>query len=156
MFSSENDDLIKRPRDLFDNPLPSGNTLAAEALLQLSLYTGDDGLAATARSNLQAIGSLVDRFPSGVGYGMALSTTLHRGTHELAILGNDREAMDPIYWARWRPHIVLAGADEPTAMVPLLADRPGRPGGLAYLCSGMVCVQPTASTSELASLLEST
>ncbi|CAN5252372.1 thioredoxin domain-containing protein [soil metagenome] len=156
MFSSENDDLIKRPRDLFDNPSPSGNMLAAEALLQLSLYTGDDGLAARARSNLQAVGSLVDRFPSGVGYALALLTTLHRGTHELAILGNDRDAMESIYWAGWRPHIVLASADEPTATVPLLADRPGRSGGLAYLCSGMVCLQPTPSTSELASLLEST
>ena len=37
MFTSESDDLIKRPRDLFDNPLPSGNSLAAEAVLMLSL-----------------------------------------------------------------------------------------------------------------------
>jgi uncharacterized protein YyaL (SSP411 family) len=156
MFTSQSDDLIKRPRDLFDNPLPSGTTLAAEALLQLSLYTGESRLREQALANLRAIAPLVDRYPSGVGYGLALLETIAQGTHELAIVGDDRYEMERIYWQRFRPNVALATANTPTAVVPLLADRPSQPGGLAYLCSGMVCLNPTSSATELASLLDST
>jgi len=156
MFSSQTDDLIKRPRDLFDNPLPSGNTLAAEALIQLSLYTGEQDLAELAHSNLKAIGPLIERFPSGVGYGLALLETIHAGTHELAIVGPDHRDLANVYWQAFRPNVVLAAVEFETDAVPLLTSRPGRSGGLAYLCSGMVCLSPTSSSTELASMLEST
>lgn len=156
MFSSQTDDLIKRPRDLFDNPLPSGNTLAAEAMLQLSLYTGEQEMRDLAISNLKTMSPLIDRFPSGVGYGLALLATIHSGTHELAIVGSGRTAMERLYWQGFRPNVALATADETTDAVPLLAGRPGAEGGLAYLCSGMVCLNPTSSVTELAWMLEST
>ena len=156
MFSSETDDLIKRPRDLFDNPLPSGNTLAAEALFQLSLYTGDNDLRESALTNLKAIAPLIDRYPSGVGFGMALLDTIQSGTHELAIVGPAQAELEAVYWQSFRPQVALAAVEKETDLVPLLANRPGRAGGLAYLCSGMVCLNPTSSPAELASLLEST
>ncbi len=156
MFSSETDDLIKRPRDLFDNPLPSGNTLAAEALLQLSLYTGENELRESALTNLKGIAPLIDRYPSGVGYGMALLDTIHSETHELAIVGPEQAEMEAVYWKSFRPNVALAAVERETDLVPLLANRPGRAGGIAYLCSGMVCLNPTSSPTELASLLAST
>jgi uncharacterized protein YyaL (SSP411 family) len=155
MYTSQTDDLIKRPRDLFDNPSPSGNSLAAEALLALSLYTGENDLRELALSNLTAITPLVERYPSGVGYGLALLTTIERGTRELAIVGGERSQLEDVYWARYRPGVVLASASEANPAVPLLANRPGEAGGLAYLCSGMVCSNPTTSPEELAALLGS-
>ena len=156
MFTSETDDLIKRPRDLFDNPLPSGNTLAAVALLQLALYTGEHDLRQAAEANLRAIAPLIERYPSGVGYGLALLSTLQTGTRELAIVGPDRQALERAYWNAYRPHVALASADAPSGVVPLLANRPGQPGGLAYLCTDMVCLNPTGSPDDLASLLNET
>ncbi|HEX2421434.1 MAG TPA: hypothetical protein VHL55_07525, partial [Acidimicrobiia bacterium] len=154
MFTSESDDLIKRPRDLFDNPLPSGNSLAAEALLMLSLYTGESELRDRAEENLAAVTPLLSRYPGGAGHALAVVASIHSGPRELAIVGPGRGELVEVYWARHRPHVVLAQADAARDEVPLLTGRGGEPGGLAYLCSGMVCLAPTNSPVALASLLD--
>jgi uncharacterized protein YyaL (SSP411 family) len=154
MFTSESEDLIKRPRDLFDNPLPSGNSLAAEALLILSLYTGEVELRNRAEGNLAAVTPLLSRYPGATGHALAVLASIHTGTRELAIVGPGRGQLVEVFWARHRPHVVLAQADTARDEVPLLTGRGGEPEGLAYLCSGMVCLAPTNSPDTLASLLD--
>jgi uncharacterized protein YyaL (SSP411 family) len=154
MFSSESDELIKRPRDLFDNPLPSGNSLAAEALLLLSLYTGEADLRDLAEANLRGVSSLIARYPLGVGHALAIISSIQGGLRELAVVGTGREKMLAVYWSRYRPEVVLAQSDVANHTVPLLMDRAGAPGGLAYVCSGMVCRSPTNNPDELAVLLD--
>ena len=154
MYTSEPNELIKRPKDIFDNPLPSGNSLAAEALLLLSLYTGDGELREIAEANLGAITPLLIRYPGGAGHALSVLASLERGTRELAVVGPDRSGLLAVFWKRFRPHVVLAHADVEEKEVPLLVGRRGEPGGLAYLCSGMVCLAPTNSPEELASSLD--
>ena len=156
MFTSESDELIKRPRDLFDNPLPSGNSLAAEAMLMLALYSGDADLRDRAEANLAAVAPLLSRYPSGVGHALAVIASIHYGTRELAIVGSDRGPMVDVFWSRYRPHVVLAQSDTALDEVPLLVGRQGQPGGLGYLCSGMVCLAPTNSPATLGTLLDNT
>jgi uncharacterized protein YyaL (SSP411 family) len=156
MFTSESDELIKRPRDLFDNPLPSGNSLAAEAMLMLALYSGDADLRDRAEANLAAVAPLLSRYPSGVGHALAVIASIHYGTRELAIVGPDRGPMVDVFWSRYRPHVVLAQSDTALDEVPLLVGRQGQPGGLGYLCSGMVCLAPTNSPPTLGALLDNT
>ena len=154
-FSTSNDSspLIKRPTDSTDNPLPSGNALAAEALLISSLYTGKATRKKAAVEALESVGVLVERYPSMVGHHLALSHSLGR-TKELAIVGPDWEQMATTYWSAFRPQVVLAGSASDSEAVPLLKDRyqPGQT--LAYVCKGFVCDLPTSDSQVLANLLE--
>ena len=155
LFSSEPGTLIKRPRDLFDNPAPSGTSLATEASLLLALYSGDQDLEIAAREYLRSVGYLMDRYPSGAGQSLALLSSLHRGTRELAIVGSEASQMAEVYWARYRPHVVLAispaAAD---GAVPLLEGRGSGSGTLAYLCTGFTCLAPVDSIEDLSAVLE--
>ena len=156
LYSSETASLIKRPRDLMDNPAPSGTSLAAEATLLLSLYTGDQALRTDAEGYLRSVGFLMDRFPSAAGQSLALQTSLLRGTRELAVVGGLAPEMAAVYWARYRPHVVLArsmSADTPA--VPLLAGRGSGTRTLAYLCTGFACLAPVETPEALSALLES-
>jgi uncharacterized protein YyaL (SSP411 family) len=156
LYSSETGDLIKRPRDLMDNPAPSGTSLGAEAILMLGLYTGEQALIAAAEGYLRSVAFLMDRFPSAAGQSLALQTSLLRGTRELAIVGTGASEMAAIFWARYRPHIVSAmsaGADR--ASVPLLEGRGAGAETLAYLCTGFTCLAPVATAEALSVLLES-
>ena len=154
LFSSEPGSLIKRPRDLMDNPAPSGTSLAAEAMLLLSLYTGDQALTAAAEGYLRSVGFLMDRYPSAAGQSLALQVSLLRGTRELAVVGKGATGMADAFWAKYRPHIALAvssgtGSDS----IPLLEGRDPGAETLAYLCTGFACLAPVDSAESLSALL---
>ncbi|HSL25341.1 MAG TPA: thioredoxin domain-containing protein, partial [Acidimicrobiia bacterium] len=157
LFASSSSDLIKRPQDLLDTPSPSGTSLAAEACLVLSLYTGDPDLRDRAGGYLRSLGQIIERYPSAAGHALAVLLSLDRGTHELAVVGADARLVGAPYWQRYRPHIVIATSEgQPGVEIPLL-ERRGQPGRtLAYLCTGFTCLAPVDSSARLSELLEST
>jgi uncharacterized protein YyaL (SSP411 family) len=142
-------DLIKRPTDNTDNPLPSGNALAAEALLLSGLFTGDPERHRATESALSSSGLLMRQYPSMVGHHLAVSHSLGRAK-ELAVVGADWPRLVPAYWARYRPHIALAVGSVEDSAVPLLSGRHQEGKTLAYLCQGFVCDLPTGEVEELA------
>ena len=159
LFSSEPGSLIKRPRDLFDNPSPSGTSLAVEATLLLALYTGDQDLDAAAEGYLRSVGFLMERYPSAAGHSLALLTSLHRGTHELAIVGDRAADMAAVFRKRYRPQVVLATSavaksEVVPGPIPLLEGRGSEGRTLAYLCTGFACLAPVDSIEALSDLLD--
>ena len=139
--------LVKRPIDITDNPLPSGNALAAEALLMASLFNGDPALASASERTLEAAGALMARFPTMVGHHLAVALS-SRHTAEVAIVGETWRELATVYWSRYRPGSVLAGAPNGSDAVPLLAGR-GAEVTSAYVCHGFVCDLPTSDPQEL-------
>lgn len=145
-------DLPKRPRDLTDNPLPSGNAMASEALLIAALYAGDERWRSAAESALASAGVLADRYPTMVGHHLAVAHAM-TDTRELAIVGPGWGDLAGVYWERYRPGIVIAGSEGGSNVVPLLEDRPGGDPPLAYVCRGFVCDLPTSDQEILRSQL---
>ncbi len=134
--------LIKRPKDPVDNPLPSGNAMAAEALFLLSAYTGADRWRQSAVDVLRSSAVLADRYPSMVGHHLSVLHSLRTG-RELAVVGPKPAPLTAVYWERFRPQVVLASADAADDRVPLLEERGAGGITLAYLCEGHVCNLPT-------------
>ncbi len=155
--STDADGLIKRPSDITDSPLPSGNSLAAESLLISSLLNGDLAKRDRSIAALANAGALADRYPTMIGHHLAVAHSIVSGTKEVAVVGENREDLVSEYWSRFRPHTVLAQATEPNSSVPLLADRfAPEAGALAYVCEGFVCNLPTSAPTELAEQLGAT
>ena len=141
--------LIARPKDLMDNPSPSGNSLAAEALLTLGQYTGETEWWSQAEEAVRDGGLLMEKAPSAMGSLLAVAHALHTGPREVALVGPDAAR-----WAREvhtgrRRGLVLAFTEDPhlaesgyRETVPLLRDR-GAPGKtLAYVCRRFTCEAP--------------
>jgi uncharacterized protein YyaL (SSP411 family) len=139
--------LVKRPFDLTDNPLPSGNALAAEALLMASLFTGDDAMREKADTALGAAGLLASRYPSMVAHHLAVALAA-RHTREVAIVGKGWRELSHVFWSHYRPGAVLAPSPVATDIVPLLAGRE-TDTTLAFVCRGFVCDRPTANPVDL-------
>lgn len=146
---TDGEDLIKRPKSQTDNPSPSGNGLAAEALLTLSSYTGDQELRRLATTTLQAAGLLMQRYPSMVGHHLAVLHS-HLSGRQLAVVGPDWPQLARVYWDRFRPNIVLAPSPTGEEPIPLLAGRADESRTLAYVCRDHVCDLPTSDPGELA------
>jgi uncharacterized protein len=153
--------LVVRPKELYDNAVPSGNAAAAEAMLLLSLYTGDARYERAATGAIGLVRDLVARAPSAFGHALSAADLLIGPAHEIAIVGdlNDpaTEALiDEVVRSRFLPNAVLACATpaklaHDAERVPLLQGRNQQDGlPTAFVCRRFACGLPATSPEELA------
>jgi uncharacterized protein YyaL (SSP411 family) len=156
----DHDSLIARPRELMDNPLPSGNSLATELIMRVSQLTDDAELAGRAQLVLETLASAMHQYPSAFGHLLGAADMAINGSVQVAIRGEpgseDFEALARETARHYLPALVLAGgrAQEPD-VVALLAGRDARQGkATAYVCRDYVCDLPVSSATDLGEQLE--
>ncbi|HEX3245843.1 MAG TPA: thioredoxin domain-containing protein [Chloroflexota bacterium] len=157
----DHEQLVARPRDVFDNATPSGTSVAAEVLLRIASLTGEGRYADRAREVLQSMAPMMTRAPGGFGRLLAALDFEQSPPRELAIIGrlestNTRRLLDAAS-SRYEPNLVLAGSEEGDRRArafPVLTDRTERDGtATAYVCEHYVCQAPVTSPEELQRLL---
>ncbi len=159
---SDTDPLIVRPKELYDNAVPSGNSAGAELLLRLWYLTGDPDHERIGSSALRLVREVMGKAPTGFGHALCALDLYLGPTHEVAIVG---EAGDPrtgalaaqLWSGRYLPNAVMA-ATEPGRdgddQVALLRDRVAIDGApTAYVCERFVCNLPVTTPEELADQL---
>jgi uncharacterized protein len=161
---SDADELVIRPKDLYDNAVPSGNSAAAEALLRLALLTGEARYEDAAVSALRLVRDVLPSAPSGFGQALCALDLYLGPSYEVAVVGDpgasDTKALvDEVTRTRWRPNLVLAIASpkdgDAARPVALLADRPPIDDhATAYVCQRFVCRLPVTEPSALAGALD--
>ena len=152
--------LISRPKDLMDNPSPSGNSLAAESLLTLGQLTGEARWWSLAEDAVRDGALVMEKAPSATGSLLAVAQALDTGPREVALVG----AQAP-QWARdlqigGRPGVVLAftETDRPQSYrgsVPLLQNRGAAGQTLGYVCRRFTCDAPIDNFTDLKRALAS-
>jgi hypothetical protein len=158
-FSTEAaaENLLFRQKPGFDQALPSGNTLAARALLRLSSHLERDDFRISAERALQCFGPWMERAPSAFSGMLGALDRVHRGALEIAISG---QASDPKVQAmlaevhrRHLPGRVLSISTE--TELPLHHGREAKPGAaMAFVCSSGSCAPPVMDAQGLALCLD--
>ena len=158
--------LVVRPRDVFDNATPSGNSAAVMALLRLGELTGEQRYTRTAVRVLESMAELTVRVPAGFGH-LLCALDFHLSTPtEIALVGDPGdEATGALVRAASRPFLpnaVLAlrrpdEGEEPGSaaeLIPLLRGRTmldAKP--TAYVCERLACRLPVTEPEALAEQL---
>jgi len=160
---SDHEQLIVRPRNLFDNAVPCGTSVATETLFRLAVLTGESRYEATAAKALRPMADLMARYASGFGRFLC-ALDFHLGpVVEIALVasaaGDGLEPLVSEVFGRYLPNRVVAGmvAGEAgdAAGIPLLAGREavgGRP--TAYVCRNYACELPVTDRAGLARQLD--
>lgn len=156
--------LIYRAKPSYDGAIPSGNSVAALALLRLAALTGRDALRERAEGTLKALsGQLAEAGPS-LTLGLWAVDWLLGPTREVVIAGDPDAAGTRALWAevdrRFLPRTVRvrrpageAGALE--ALIPFVGAQTARDGlPTAYVCRGFTCEAPVHTPAEVARLLD--
>ena len=146
----DHEQLVVRPKDVTDNAIPCGSSMAVDVLLKLAVITGDGDMERRASAALRTMRQLMMTFPTAAGHWLgALDFYLSR-PKEMVIVGERGDAgTDALLEEAYRhyiPNRVLLGAGDGEAVtdgMPLLADR-RKVDGLptAYLCENYVCQLP--------------
>ena len=145
---AQGEQLVARRKELFDHPLPSGNSMLAYVLLRLARIWGDAELERRAVGVLRLVGDALGRGPTEFAWALnALDLYLSR-PRELAVIGPpDAEvaqaALDP-----FDPNTVAAFG--PADGVPLLEGKDYVHGDPAvYVCERFACRRPATTPAEL-------
>jgi uncharacterized protein len=161
---ADHEELVTRPRDVYDNAAPSGTSVATDVLLRLSLLLDRDDYRARAEAVLDSLSGGMERLPGAFGRLLAALDFHLSRPREVVIVGDlaspDTQALVDVVYARYLPNKVVAGRapedEEAVGFLPLLAERPTRDGRpTAYVCEGYACKNPTTDPEELAGQLVS-
>ncbi len=155
--------LLVRPKDVQDNATPSGNALAVEALLKLSMLSERGDFRDKAEESLRLVTGFAAQYPTGFARWLGAAQIAIGKVKQVALVfGQDEEhaqAMVETTFGRYRPNMVVAGSRFPVQddAPSLLKDRPllASQKSAAYVCEGFVCLQPAGSTEDLARQLDS-
>ena len=149
--SNDHEELIVRNKDFYDNATPSGNSAAADVLLRIAKYYGDDRYERFAHIVLRLASSQIRRYPQGFGRMLSAVEFGIGPIREIAIIGQSGNELERKVFASYLPATVVAIADAPTDELPLLSGRTQiGEEPTAYVCEGFVCQRPVTSVSDLA------
>jgi uncharacterized protein YyaL (SSP411 family) len=154
---SDEDPLVLRPKELYDNAVPSGNSVAADVLQRLALLTGEAELERAGVSAIRLVRDALGRAPTAFGHALCALDLYLGPSREIAIVGDPtsqgaRSLRDEVLSRRFLPNVVVAVA--PPGSVPhrlaLLEERPqvdGKP--TAYVCERFACKLPVTRPEDL-------
>jgi uncharacterized protein YyaL (SSP411 family) len=162
--SSDHEQLITRNKDFYDNAIPSGNSVAAHALLRLSLLTGEERYRQIAGQILGLMKNVMMRAPGAFGHLLCALDLYLASPYEIAIVGHpsseDTRALVGEVFQAYLPNKVVALAAPGDSMAPqkikLLENR-NEVGGkaTAYVCRNFYCEAPVTEPARLKAQLRS-
>ena len=159
---SDGEALIIRPREVTDNPVPSGTALAAELRMRLGRLLGDEERVRAAEAIVAREASVMEKIPSAFGRLLSVAGRLVAPPVEIALIGRRGDpAAEMLLGEVHRPYLptrVVTGADPDAPPgtdgsvppTPLLEGRglvDGHPA--AFVCQGFVCERPTTDPDTL-------
>ncbi len=160
---SDHEQLLVRPRDIFDNAIPSGGSTAATALLRLAIFTGDPAYHRTATASLRAVRDMMVNAPQATAQWINAVDIYNTTAQEVVIVGDlsneATRALISVARVGYNPNRVLAGSggigmNGAVIDSPLLEDRPqidGKP--TAFVCENYACQLPVTDPEALAGQL---
>jgi uncharacterized protein len=152
---ADQNDLIVRPKEYQDNPIPSGNALAAKALLLLSAFSGDTQDQAAVEETIATLQNAFSQHPTAFAYWLQAADFAVGPVNQVALLWPENQdgydEFKQVLYRLYRPRSILAAAPYPLPAdaPPLLNDRPLLQDRVtAYVCKGFVCRQPVSTAGE--------
>jgi len=156
-FTAENHEaLIHRPKEFYDFATPSGNSVAAYALLRLSKFTGDRKWAQYPESIFKRMQDLILRQPGSFAHLLCAIDFYCGCPKEIAVVGDPeaeetRALLNQIFQVYLPNKVVACGSDSGTF---LLKNRSRVNGKTAvYVCENFTCKAPVTSPDGLREVL---
>jgi uncharacterized protein YyaL (SSP411 family) len=157
----DHESLLIRPKDLQDNATPSGNALAATALLYLASFGDRTDFVGHAESMLKRMQENCHRYPTAFAQWLRAIDFALGPSFEVAIIGDtqaiETQELIKTLWHRYHPRLVASFSSYPPdpACPAILKDRPQQNNlPTAYICQGFVCNEPVNTSQKMKEQLE--
>ncbi|MGI5840512.1 MAG: thioredoxin domain-containing protein [bacterium] len=162
IYGSDSEQLIARPKEIYDGATPSANSVAALNFLRLARLTGAADLEEKAAQLFSAFGGEIAR--SALGHSFFLTALLFASSpgKEIIIASETKEAAQEMLetiQSRYLPFtvtlLVTSETADLAATAPFIKDYRTKDGlPTAYVCENFACRAPVTDNAALAAALE--
>jgi uncharacterized protein YyaL (SSP411 family) len=152
--SSDHEELIVRNKDFYDNATPSGNSAAADVLLRIAKFYGDERYERFAMTILRLASAQIRRYPQGFGRALSAMEFHISRVREIAVIGERGNSLEREVLAMYLPNSVIALAAKASGDLPLLERKEmtdTKP--TAFVCENFVCQRPVTDAKDLKEML---
>jgi uncharacterized protein YyaL (SSP411 family) len=155
-YGSDAEQLIARPKEIYDGATPSGNGVSAYNLLRLFHLTGRVDLREKAEQLLQAFAGGIEHYPMGYSFSLLALQLVVGKVREIVIAGktDDERTKSFLQAARQEydpfSFILVHDPDGPLGSIAeAVKDKQMQEGQVtAYICEGFACRAPVTELDE--------
>jgi uncharacterized protein YyaL (SSP411 family) len=157
--ADDHERLIARHKEFLDSSTPSGNAMAATALLRVGRLCGCRDYVEAAQATIEASAGILQQMPSAAGQ-MLIAADMLLGPHRELVVTGDERAPDTVevlgalrrrYWPNCA--VVLrspAGAPQTAHLASLFEGKQLLPPGpTLYLCENHTCQNPISGKTAI-------
>lgn len=164
-YGKDAEQLLIRPKEVYDGAMPSGNGVAAHNLIRLARMTQNERFDGQVEHLFRTFAQTVEHSPGAHTYLLTALQFALGPTKEIVIVGQrgtkDTEAMLKKVQTAFLPDAVLLfrpereKQDEVERMVPFIKGQQAVAGkATAYVCKNYACQAPTTDLQELTEFMQ--
>jgi uncharacterized protein len=146
-------DVIMRKREVYDGAVPSGNSVMAYNLYQLSICFDRKEWKERSIDMITSLGQAILTYPTSFGIWSCLLQETASETMEIVIMGKEHNRLKNELYTYYVPHRVLMTSAVENQQFPLFAGKTSLDKSLIYLCKDFVCQQPVDTIIRFMSLI---
>lgn len=160
-YASDAEQLIYRPKEMYDGAVPSGNGVAAYVFVQLAHLTGEMVWTERAEAQIQFLAGEIQEYPMGYTFSLLAFLQELYAHRELVVTVRSREMLEP-FKCMLREHentnlgILVKtekNAEELAKLCPYTEPYLIEDEAVYYLCQDGACMQPVRNIEELSKIL---
>jgi len=165
LYGNDAEELLARPKEIYDGAIPSANSVAILNLLRLARLSGENALEEKAARAIEYFAGSIRQAPGGHSLFLTALFNYQQPGQEIVIVGDatdsSTKSMLQLVNQRFLPTSLLVFKDISNpqvnleAIIPFIRDMTAADGqSTAYVCSGFTCQQPTTNPKQLLELLQ--
>jgi len=159
MTSEGHEHLIIRPQNRYDLSIPSGNSVAAHAMLKLYHITGKGEFRDICNAAAEKQAQATVENPFAFGYMLNVISTIYSGPREITILNTTDHNICNTIFRSYLPDafVVTIHSTEQLERLsgyPFFADKRFDPETTVYVCQNSVCSLPMRKINDIMSALK--
>lgn len=145
--SRQSEKLIARKKEIFDNVIPSSNSVMVQNLFHLGNILDRDDWKTKATEMAESISHLISEEPNYMSNWGIVLTEMKAGLAEVAFTGESGLSHKHHFKKYYQPFALVMGSDKPSEL-PLLRDKTQGDSELIYVCYDKTCKLPVSNVDE--------
>ena len=158
LYGKDSEQLITRPKEIYDGAMPSGNSVAAVNFIRLARLTGSYQLEEKAEKLMTAFGSRLKEYPKGHSFALVALMLLQAKSKEVIIVSerdsDGAEEMLAVIQKDFHPFVTWLLYNEENREIEKIADISSEYRSIdgkatAYICEDFRCQAPITDIREV-------